>query len=457
MKIFSDLFNKGHKEENIELKKDIKALTQFSEWQALNNEQSFNFSSNKLNSSTAFNDDVLIQLWKEIPEISTVISKISSRAKNVPWGHFKVKDAKKFSQMKSALSDYSNGKCSFRKVVKFKEQALEPIMNTEIDRLLKNPSKLQTWGEMIEQSIDYWHVLGNSYTIKLGSFGFFPDEIKILPAQHMEVIVREDFLKNPLEIGVEESPILRYELDIEGKQLQIDSDLVLHMKTANIDFKNGAWKKGFAPLAQAIMASKTLKHEYISRLSLVRDRGMMGALVGDGKNDNAPTGDETKALYKRLQKFGLGEGKQNPFAATNGAFKWINMSFNSGELELLKGREENLKVLARRMNVPTDLLIGNSTFNNINTNGKIIYTATVIPWLNDLSNGLNDLLGLTEKNEVIMPVYDNIAELQQDLKIQTDIMIIQYNNGLATKEEAREGIGRPREADTDNFKGSPEV
>lgn len=445
MGLFDRFRNNNIKNENIELKKDIEALTQFSHGAQLSSidERTLQLMNSGGFKSTEFNDEILIQLWEEVPEISTVISKISDRAKAVPWGHFKIKDASKFAKLDKSFNDFLLGKTSLSSVIQLRADSLEPVRDPRVARLLTNPNDLQSWSEMIEQLVTYWYVVGNAYNIALGSFGDIPDELNVMASQQTDVIIKDSFLKNPFQINPDESAIEKYTFDNGfGNILTYnDPSIILHMKAPNIVYKNGAWRKGFSPLAAAILASRTLKHEYISRLSLIRDRGMMGMLVGDGKGEKLPTPKETEGVYKRLQKFGLGDGKQNPYGATNGAFKWLNMSMNSGELELLKGPERNLKVLARKMNVPTDLLIGESTRNNGLEAGRIIYTSNVMPWLGNYQEKINKLMGLPERGEVIMPIYDNIVELQQDMKVQSEIYTSLYDSNLATNEEARKGVG----------------
>lgn len=451
MSLISRVFG-GNNKQISELKQDIAALTQFSQGLSSIDQKTFELSKLMNNDSTSFDKNILIQLWKEVPEISTVISQITNRAKSVPWGHFKVTSSESLSKFNKAQADYFLGKCSFQSVVKFKELAFEPVFNAEVDRLLKNPNDLQSWSEMVEQLISYWYVTGDSYLIKLGAFAHIPYELNIMASQQTEVKVKQSFLENPFQINTTESAIECYKFNNGyGKILTYEPELILHMKAPSLIYEDGGWAKGFSPLASVILASKTLKQEYISRLSLVRDRGSMGMVVADGKAQQMPSEGDTKALYKRLQKFGLGDGKQNSYAATNGAYRWMGMSFNSGELELLNGREENLKVLARKMNVPTDLLIGDSTYNNVLTNGRIIYTSNVMPWLNDFQTKLNKLLGLNEEGELIMPIYDDIPELQQDLKTQTDIMSDQFNSKYVTREEARIGVGRQPEPEEGSF------
>jgi phage portal protein BeeE len=459
MSIFSRITgreSRKHQQEISELKQDIEALSKFSQQSYIPSiDEKTLWLSKGLNDSASFDDDILISLWKTVPEVSTVISKITDRAKAVPWMHYKVKDVNKLSNFKKAHNDFLLGKINLQTLNKFKEAVFEPTFNEDIARLLQNPNDYQSWGEMIEQLVSYWYVLGNSYLIKLGSFAHIPDELNVMASQQTDIKIRDSYLKNPFQVNTDESAIEYYSFNNGyGKILTYDPELILHMKAPSLIYKDGGWAKGYSPLASAILASKTLKQEYISRLSLVRDRGSMGMIVGDGKANTTPGEEETKAVYDRVKKFGLGDGKTNSYAVTNAALKWMSMSFNSGELELLTGREENLKVLARKMNVPTDLLIGDSTYNNVMINGRIIYTSNVMPWLDGLQLKLNPLLGLDEKREVVMPVYDDIAELQQDLKVQTDIMMSQYNDGkgIATREEARVGVGRSAEPEIGEFK-----
>lgn len=449
--MLKDLFKRGQSKKLVELKKDVEALTQFSQLQMID-QSTFNLINSNSLSSTNFNDDILIDLWAEVPEISTVISKITDRAKSVPWGYFKVKNESKYSKLNAAYSQLSQGKISYQQVRKLQSEAIEQIYNKDVERLLNNPNDLQDWSEMIEQLISYWYVCGNSYLLALGAAVHIPDELNVMASQNVDIFIKDSFKKNPFQINKDESVIEKYTFNTDLSNILefYDPSIIAHMKAPNIKFKNEQWIKGYAPLASAILASRTLKHEYLSRLSLVRDRGMMGLIVGDGKG-TAPTPEETKALYERLQKFGLGDGKTNAYGATNGAYKWLNMSFNSGELELLKGREDNLKVISRKFNVPIDLIIGDSTFNNFNTASIIVYTTNVIPWLNSFKTKVNKLIGTANEGKIIMPIYDDIPELQQDLQIQTNIMATQIEKGIATREEAREGVGRPAEPEIGDF------
>jgi len=445
MGIFDKIRGIDKQSEIVELKKDIQALTEFSASFQVTNQQTYNLSINGL-SSADFDDEILVKLWSEVPEISTVLYQITSRAKSIPWGHFKITDKNKYSKFQKTFAQYINGKTGLDEVIKLRDESLKPVYDKEIKGLLDNPNEMQTWGDMIEQMINYYYVLGNSYIIKLGDFGFIPDEINVMPSQQTDVVIKESYIKDPYQLRKKESKISHYVFDNGfGKKITYAPELILHTKAANIIYKNGAWRKGYSPLASAIIASKTLRQEYITRLSQVRDQGMTGMLTADGKSQMAPTEEETDQLYKRLQKFGLGDGKKNSYAVTNAAFKWVNMVHNSKQLELLDGRIANLKVIARKMNVPTDLIIGESTFNNVNAGSKIIYTSNIIPYLGDLQNRINPFLGLTKRGEVIMPIYDNVAELQQELKTQSEIYGGLYNNGIATKEEARVGVNLPPE------------
>lgn len=451
MSILKSIF--GHSKKEVEaLKQDVSDLKQFATLQMID-EKTLQLSQLFNGESTKADDHILINLWKEVPEISTVLSKITDRAKGVPWQHFKVKDKEKAGSFKKAQLDYIQGKCSFKQMKQFKDVAFELTFDPAVNKLLNNPNDLQSWGEMVEQLMSYWYVIGDSFLIKLGAFGYTPDELNVMASQQVDLKIRDSFLKNPFQINPNESAIEYYKFDNGyGKTLTYEPDLILHMRAPSLIYKNGGWAKGYSPLASAILASKTLKQEYLSRLSLVRDRGSMGMVVSDGKAQTTPSEGDTELLYKRLQKFGLGDNKSNPYAVTNGAYKWMSMSFNSDELELLTGREENLKVLSRKFNVPTDLLIGDSTFNNVNSAGKMIYTSNVMPWFSDFQKKLSKLLGLDENNEVVMPVYDDITELQQDLGTQTEIMIKQYDSNLITKDEAREGLNRPIEPESGEYK-----
>ncbi len=443
MSFYDRIFNKKKEAEIRELKEDVNALTQFSALQMMS-EKEFNLQSSSKIKSTEFDKNVLIELWEHVPEVSTVISKITDRAKTVPWGYFKVKSGSAYSAYQAKMSAFAAGQTDYKSVMLAKDDALVPVEDDQVNALLKNPNRLQDWSEMISQLITYWYVTGDSFLIGLGAYGFTPDELSVMASQQMSVKINESYTDNPFQVGSDEPIINRYEFDNgKGKVIKFtDIDIIAHMKAPNIVYRDNSWVSGYSPLASAILASRTLKHEYLSRLSLVRDRGMMGMIVGDNKQGVMPSAEQTEAVYKRLQKFGLGDGKANPYGATNGSFKWLNMSFNSGELELLKGREENLKVLARKMNVPTDLVIGDSTFNNQATTGKQIYTTNVMPWLDSFAPKLNALLGHERTGNLALPIYDGIQELQQDMKVATDIMTTQYNAGLITKEEGREGLNK---------------
>lgn len=456
MALFDKIFpQRSLKKENMELKKDIEALSFFSSMQSIDEKTLRLMDSHSFEKSIKFNDQILIELWEQIPEISTVISKISDRAKAVPWMSYKAKNGDSKSKLQTATNDFMLGKTSSLEISKLRSKEFEPSENPFVRKLLTNPNSLQSWSEMIEQTIFYYYVIGNSYNIALGSVGFVPDEIKVMPSQNMDVELNKSFAENPFRIKEkDQKEIEAYILNNGcGKQIRYeDVEIILHMKAVNLKYSNDEWKKGFSPLASAILASKTLKQEYISRLSLVRDRGTMGMLTGDGKANVPPTADETKHVYERLKKFGLGDGKTNPFVATNASYKWLNMSFNSSELELLDGKKENLKILARKMNVPVDLIMGDSTFSNVKDAGKQIYTSTVIPWLESYKEKLNKLLNIVETNEIVLPVYDNVHELQQDMKAQADIHTNLYNSGLETDEEARIGVSLPPKPKSGKFK-----
>ncbi len=241
MSLINRIFGSNKKE--VEgLKQDVKDLTQFATLQMID-EQTLSLTKLRNGESTNAENEVLIQLWKEVPEISTVISKITDRAKGVPWGHFKIKNKNKAAKFQQAKNDYIFGKCSISELTELREIAYEPTFNADVSKLLNNPNDLQSWGEFIEQLMSYWYVIGNSYVIKLGDFFGIPDELNVMASQQADVKIKDSFLKNPFQVNPNESAVEYYTFDNGyGKTLTYEPDLIMHLKAP---YPHTPFKKSF--------------------------------------------------------------------------------------------------------------------------------------------------------------------------------------------------------------------
>ena len=94
-----------------------------------------------------------------------------------------------------------------------------------IKSILECPNRLQTWGEFIDEQIQFRLASGNSYTYGLRS-NIFPTFLELvnLPSQDVEIIAGD--AENPIKAFV-----LMWDRDT---QRRYDAEDVLHIKYANL-------------------------------------------------------------------------------------------------------------------------------------------------------------------------------------------------------------------------------
>lgn len=354
-------------------------------------------------SRTAF-----VDMFYNIPEIYSIVDYLSSMYASVPIKVGKTNNDGTFIEIKTGQA-------------------------AVIAERIENPNK---YNQRYDFDKLFWTFLlttGNSFIHAVRTnYSKIPTELYVLPANEVELL-----LKNANYSNFETNEILKYVLNF-GSIIDFEPTDTLHLKYPNLRF-NDNYFLGISPLQSAIMLSDSLKNSYDLKVSMYQNRGAMGILSTADVNN--PIDNPQELHDKYVEKYGTGLTKRQILITTSNV-NWqpMNMPFN--DFEIIQNQSNDFKTLCTLYNVPSALMnnTDSSSYNNISTFRKIIYTQNINPMLERYCKKLTVLTGANELGFEVKPDFTNIPEMQEDNLSLNQILEIQFRNGIISRDEWRSKI-----------------
>lgn len=293
-------------------------------------------------------------------------------------------------------------------VKKYEDEELVTDNESYIKELILNPNPYQGENEFWDKIIAYLEITGNVFIYKLKLEGGVNSgkvaELHVMPSDRVEIIGSG----NPLK------PIKGYR--VEGYfQDEIPAEDVIHIRFANLSTyaNDGSDFYGMSPLKAARSLVTQSNDTYTANMKALQNSGAVGMLSGekDEEYDEA----QLQQVQKRYdEKYG-GVHNKGKVIISSKPLKWVNMGISPKDLQTFEGQEISLKHLCNLYGVPLPLLNSDaSTFDNMNTAEKSMYSNCVIPLLDyivdELNRGLKDELNGSK----ICLVTSHVDALQTD-------------------------------------------
>jgi len=337
-------------------------------------------------------------------KVYSVISRRATAAKGIPWLVYRVKNAQKLRE----YSGMTNKALNLQKALMLKEQALEEVENTPINKLIKEPNPQYSWQGMIEGLFVYRDTTGDSYLYGVTNakdviqlFLMPADKVRIKPGSFVD-------------------PIKGYTLiDVYGNKL-LDRDRVMHWKYFNPLWNNqGRNLYGLSPLVAAARIINSDNSALNHQNSAFNNEGIKGIVTGTENTEIEYTPEQAEKMRKKFKRAAQraqdGEGNlyfQRP------PIEYTEIGKSPVDLGVLESSQSYMDALCNVFHLHPALFSSDaSTLDNLKEARKALMTMSVLPDMDDLRHTLNNFLGRYFGEQYYID-YDVMAiqELQDDLE-----------------------------------------
>lgn len=379
--------------------------------------------------------DNLILLYNVVPEVNSIITYISQVAANVPLLHVKKQ---------------SNGKN-------------KEIKNSPIIELLNKPNEFQNGKNLKINSFSYFFVTGNIYLNRLNPIGFQnPSKIYCLPANRIYPITlkgSQPYGVLPSGVDHRSNEIVNYNWDLESRFITIDKDAIIHIKDSSLD----SWVVGTSRLSAALESIESLRGLNDTLNTILSKGGALGFVKKNKKPneiDSLIDPIEKTRIENHFFSYGVGKSKQ-PYFFTEHDISFQRILSQLSDFMPIEIKDSEFETLCKVLGGFPSVLLKSSdtTFTNLKTAQKILYTNIIMPLLDNYCESLTNSLLMPESDEKIIADYSNIECLQEDIKLKAegqkvndDLWINRYNNNLCTLNEMLTALEMPTQPEGNKYK-----
>jgi len=313
-----------------------------------------------------------------------------------------------------------------------------PIIVTQGNKEVPNPvvPNNRSWFEFM-QAWEMFGILSGEaiiYTPKLqgGNNAGLPALFEIMPSHHTEIIS-----------GGWANPIGGYKFDIASERREIPVVDVWHTRLfQNWDYQDGANFRGMSPIKVAVNIINAQNNGY-NILSKSFERGMPPGLLTREDITDVQMGRLAEAELTKSwnAKHGKSDKAGVPVFGA-GKYAWIKMGFDTlRDLDVVNSSVHGLRTLCNLWGLPSTLFNdqASSTYNNLRTATRTIYTNRVMPDLAAFCQGLNELYKAS--GHTFKPDYSKIPELQEDKLETAKIYAIGIDKRAISRNEFRDALG----------------
>ena len=260
----------------------------------------------------------------------------------------------------------------------------EEIDRGQVYNVVMNPGIYQghrlTMKEWLEATLTYLLISGNSYLL-------LDDDIPSIPQGLMRLIPTG--VCEPLKDNDPLSRIDGYSIDNYLGGFDVDAERMIHIKYLNPTTYGLETGIGLSPIQAAIYYVYGSLDIAKAVSVMVKNQGIRGIISNE--SDETLSDEEQKRLQKKFKEKAQGARKFNDLYLSNTKLNYIPMGMNANDLKLIESGTLTNRQICNAYNVPPELF-GDpkaSTYNNIDTFKKIIYTNSVLPNMTKILDQVN--------------------------------------------------------------------
>ncbi|RYY00789.1 phage portal protein [bacterium] len=306
------------------------------------------------------------------PNVYSIIKLIIDKASTVPFNLYEVKNQSKLKSYK-ALS--LNNNLISTKALTTKEQSLKEVENHPILDILDCPNPDQSFSDFLKNLLGYKLITGNAYIYGLSpEIGINSGKItglSVLPSQLVSII------------GTNQN--IDY-YHINGSNLKLSEDQVLHIKYWNPDWQNGLQLYGQSPLKAARKTIDLSNKLYDTQSSIVANKGAFGMLYDESQVLDP---EQMQQLKDKFQN-----ASPNEIMMVSAKLGWTQFGIPAEDLQLIEQQHLTLRDLCNIYQVPS-ILLGDDTqktYSNYEQAEKSLIYNVIVPELTAIRDALNKWL-----------------------------------------------------------------
>lgn len=379
--------------------------------------------------------------YKALPNVYSIISLILNKSTIVPFEIYTKKNEQKYRKYKASLKNATSIK-DYARVIKLKNEALEKVENSEIEKLLNHPNDYQST-EQLNWEIDGYKLLtGNSILYGLPLIeGGKPKELHNIPSPLVDMVVK----------GTPFSPEFKY--NVSYLKNPLPGEDIMHFKYWNpigSTSMNGQQYWGVSPLKSCEMLLGRYRDADITQGFQFKNMGPAGMITGNSSNTEAAlTPTQATEVQDRFNQQHQGTWNAGSVFVTPSNLRWTAFGLSPVDLNITQSKEEIAVELSNVFHVPIGMLSNkNSTENNMIEGRKALITDAVIPLVESRKQVYQrKLLPKFGDQFVIEYDYSVFHELQEDLGKLADTYEKMW---WVTPDERRSATGF-------DVKGTPEM
>ena len=318
----------------------------------------------------------------------------------------------------------------------------DPIENDKFLEILKKPNPLMSGSEFLQAMYVDKEIFGNAYNFLLAPANQSPTPENTAALYNLSARYTYPNPTGKLFYQTKlEDIITKYVFHVRGQEYDFRPNQICHISNTNVNFLNGQYVVGESPLKSLNWALSNIKAAYEARNIYITRRGAFGVLSNNSKSDMGIEPIDDKAgLQNQLNKYGLSK-KQWQFIVTNADVKWNPISIPTKDLELYKEVREDVIAIANQYNFPVLLLnyMEGSTFSNMETAARQLYTDAIIPDAKHIAQEINRTVNAYDFNKEYYLSYDHVEALQTDKKVEAERNEINIRSIISLNEAIQAG------------------
>ena len=317
----------------------------------------------------------------------------------------------------------------------------QPIEDHPLLDLLKRPNPTHSGSEYFQKVVSYLLLSGNTYQLRVGSdsqppnelFTLRPDRIRIKTDKHRFMPIAYEYCIDGQVKAV--YPIDQITGQSEVKQTKLFNPVDDYMGQSPI-------MPSASDIDQHNLSAKHNTH------LLVNGARPSGAVVYKPRDEVGAmtmlTDSQREQLRNDLQQRFTGTNGAGKTMILEGDFDYKEMGLSPKDMDFATMRNMSAQDIALVFGVPAQLIgIGNSqTYNNMAEARLALYEETIIPLLRHLESDLNEwLVPLYGDDLTLSYNIDGIPAITERRRMVTDNILRAVNEGVLTRNEARERLG----------------
>ena len=379
------------------------------------------------------------EAYKKNGDVYAVINQIATKASSVPFSIRKVKDERAERVLIQKRSSLLRGNPLHQLQLKMLGgQAYNPE-SEPLPFAVPNPH--QTWPEFITLHETFYNACGESFlfytTPERGINAGKPVQLFVLPAHLIQIVVKNGWQDLPLG----ESPVAWYQLLWQDKYYKFPAEQVMHITMANPTFDfQGNHLYGMSPLMSVWYEIMAGNEGNMNNIRMQKSGGGIGLIYG--KKDILEE-EQAKELKNRIVEMRNDPTAMAQIAGISMEIGFERIALSTKDMMPYDNQKYVQKKICNALGW-SDKLLNNdegAKYDNMIQAYKTVITNKLEPDLNALSETLTrhflPKFGTAYRNCRWVFHYEQLPEMQSDIKSQVDWILPLIREGVITRKEAR--------------------